>query len=117
MAEPPELWMFFIAHFLLFGVGALLTGFSYLAYRASGRSWTFGLSTIGFVFVTLGGVLEPMYELTVKGAYSLYGRELLLLQTAEGLLISIGLGLLFYSVYRYNRSPAHRVSTIDEELE
>jgi predicted cobalt transporter CbtA len=117
MAESPELWMFFIAHFLLFGVGALLIGFSYLAYRASGRSWTFGLSTAGFVFVTFGGILEPMYELTFKSAHNLYGRELLALQTAEGTLISIGLALLFYSIYRYNQSPTQRVSVIDDEVE
>jgi cbb3-type cytochrome oxidase subunit 3 len=102
MAEPPELWTFAASSLLLFVFGAVLTGISYVAYRRNGRHATFRLSTLGFALVTAGGLVEPVYQSVLKGDYHLTGRELLAMQTVEGALIGAGLGLLFYSIYRYN---------------
>lgn len=102
MAEPPELWTFVAANLLMFGFGAILTGLSFVAYRANDRLRSFRDSTIGFGMVTIGGLVEPIYQLGLKGDYRLSGREMLGLQTFEGLLIGVGLGMLFYSIYRHN---------------
>ncbi|MFB6160198.1 MAG: hypothetical protein ABEJ61_03370 [Haloferacaceae archaeon] len=105
MAEPPELWAFAVANFVIFGFGAVLTAISFVAYQRSGRQATFRVSTLGFAFVTAGGVVEPVYEFGLKGDYHLGGRELLAVQAVEGVLIGAGLALLFYSIYRYNTAP------------
>lgn len=102
MAEPPELWTFLVANLFVFGFGATLTSLSYYAYRVNGRKPSFRLSTIGFGVLTIGGVVEPIYQLGLKGDYSISGRELLALQTMEGIFVAIGLGLLFYSIYIHN---------------
>lgn len=102
MADPPELWSFLVANFFVFGFGASLTSLSYYAYRSSGRKPSFRLSTAGFGVLTFGGVVEPLYQFGLKGDYSISGRELLALQTMEGVFVAIGLGLLFYSIYIHN---------------
>lgn len=102
MAEPPELWTFLVANLFVFGFGATLTTLSYYAYRVNGRKPSFRLSTIGFGVLTIGGVVEPVYQLGLKEDYSISGRELLALQTMEGIFVAIGLGLLFYSIYIHN---------------
>lgn len=102
MAEPPELWSFLVANLFVFAFGATLTTLSYYAYRTNDRKASFRLSTIGFGILTLGGVVEPLYQLGYRGDYQISGRELLALQTMEGLFVAIGLGLLFYSIYIHN---------------
>lgn len=102
MAEPPELWTFLLANLFVFGFGATLTTLSYYAYRTNDRRSSFRLSTIGFGILTLGGVVEPLYQLAYKGDYNISGRELLALQTMEGAFVALGLGLLFYSIYIHN---------------
>lgn len=111
MAEPPELWTFAVANLITFGFGATLTSLSYYAYRSSNRTPSYLLSTVGFGLLTVGGMAEPVYQLGLKGDYHLSGRELLALQTAEGLLIAIGLGLLFYSIYVHDPSRGRPTAT------
>lgn len=102
MAEPPELWTFLFANLFVFGFGATLTTLSYYAYRVNDRRPSFRLSTIGFGILTLGGIVEPLYQLGLKQDYLISGRELLALQTIEGAFVAAGLGLLFYSIYIHN---------------
>lgn len=103
MAEPPEVWTFAAANVVSFVFGAVLTGVSYLAYRYRGRSASFLYATLGFGTITAGGLAEPVYQLGFKTDNTASGRELLALQTIEGLLVAAGLGLLFYSIYEYDR--------------
>ena len=105
MAKPPELWAFILANTGLFIISSVLTALSYLAYRESeGGSYRF--ATVGFGFVVLGGLVEPTYQLGVRGDYHLNGTELLLLQAGEGILIAFGLGLLFYAITRHGDGSA-----------
>lgn len=106
----PELWAFVLANAGLFIVSSVLTGLSYLAYRRDGRS-TYKFATIGFGFVVLGGLVEPLYQLGVRGDYNITGNELLFLQTAEALLIASGLGILFYAITRYTANGERTTST------
>lgn len=105
MSEPPELWTFLFANLFVFGFGATLTTLSYYAYRVNNRRPSFRLSTIGFGVLTLGGIVEPVYQLGLRGDYSISGRELLALQSLEGAFVAVGLGLLFYSIYIHNSGP------------
>lgn len=114
MAEPPELWTFLLANLFVFGFGATLTTLSYYAYRTYDRRPSFRLSTIGFGVLTLGGVVEPLYQLGYRGDYQISGRELLALQTMEGAFVALGLGLLFYSIYIHNsESRTERLESLD----
>lgn len=106
----PELWAFVLANTGLFIVSSVLTGLSYLAYRRDGRS-TYKFATIGFGFVVLGGLVEPLYQLGVRGDYNIAGNELLFLQTAEALLIASGLGILFYAITHYTANGERTTST------
>lgn len=106
----PELWAFTLANAGLFIVSSVLTGLSYLAYRRDGRS-TYKSATIGFGFVVLGGLVEPLYQLGARGDYNITGSELLFLQTAEALLIAGGLGILFYAITRYTANGERTTST------
>lgn len=113
MAEPPELWTFLLANLFVFGFGATLTTLSYYAYRTNGRRTSYRISTIGFGVLTLGGIVEPLYQLGYRGDYQISGRELLALQTMEGAFVAIGLGLLFYSIYIHNsKSRAERMGEL-----
>ena len=105
MSEPPEVWAFTIANLGLFIVSSVLTILSYVAYHQSDGRRSYLLSTIGFVFVVLGGLIEPIYQLMVRGDPNLNGTELLWLQSGEGLLIAIGLGLLFYAITHHESEP------------
>lgn len=108
MGEPPELWAFVLANVFIFGFGATLTTLSYYAYRVNGRKPSFRLSTIGFGVLTVGGVVEPLYQLGMRGDYAVSGRELLALQSIEGVFFAVGLGLLFYSIYIHDAGPEAR---------
>lgn len=102
MANPPELWAFVLANTGLFVISSVLTGLSYLAYRQSNGQASYLRATVGFGFIVLGGLIEPAYQLGVRGDYNLDGTELLVLQTGEGVLIAFGLGLLFYAITAAN---------------
>lgn len=114
MAEPPELWSFLVANLFVFAFGATLTTLSYYAYRTSDRRASYRLSTIGFGVLTIGGVVEPLYQLGYRTDYQISGRELLALQSLEGAFVAIGFGLLFYSIYIHNsESSTKRVEQLD----
>lgn len=118
MAEPPELWTFLFANLFVFGFGATLTTLSYYAYRINDRKSSFRISTIGFGVLTVGGIVEPIYQLGLKGDYSVSGRELLALQTIEGIFVAIGLGLLFYSIYIHNTDAEQKyLDSLDQSPE
>lgn len=108
MAEPPELWTFLLFNMLVLLFGGILAAFSYVTYRRKGGSH-FGYATIGFSLITLGGLTELLYQIGWKRSYALGGRELLMVQSVEGLLMGLGLGLLFYSIYTF--SPRDRALT------
>ena len=90
----------------LFGIA--ITALSYTAYHLSARATIFKLSTIGFLLVSVGGILAPIYELGIKGDFTITAQELLVLQILEGTVIALGLGLLLLAVYSYGR-PEKRV--------
>lgn len=104
MAENPELWAFVLANIGLFVISSVLAGVSYVAYRQSGDQASYRLATIGFGFVSLGGLVEPVYQLIVRDGPSVTvtGTELLWLQAGEGILIAGGLGLLFYAITHHD---------------
>lgn len=104
MAEPPELWTFLLANLFVFGFGATLTTLSYYAYRTNDRKPSFLISTLGFGILTIGGIVEPIYQLGYRGDFQISGRELLALQTLEGAFVAVGLGMLFYSIYIHEAS-------------
>lgn len=106
MSKPPELWAFVIANTGLFVASGVLTALSYVAYRQSGGDSSYRAATVGFGFVVLGGLVEPVYQLGVKDGYSLNGNELLALQSGEGALITLGLGLLFWAIVNHGSESA-----------
>jgi hypothetical protein len=99
MSNPPELWTFIIANVIGSALALLMTLLSFLAFRATDRSQSFRSATIGFGLLTLGTMVEPMYQLIWRGDYNLSGRELLGLQSVEAMLLGLGFGVLFYSIY------------------
>lgn len=108
MAEPPEFWTYVLTNFMMFGFGIVLTGLSLFAYRANRARSSLRTSTIGFGLLTIGGLVAPAYQLGLKDGYNLGGRELLAVQSIEGLFLAAGLGMLFYSVYRNRDGSGHR---------
>lgn len=109
MANPPEVWTFAVANLIAVGLGTIMTGLSLYAYAETSRQ-TFRQAALGFGTLTFGMAIEPIYQLGLRDGYDLGSRELLALQTAEGVILSIGLGLLFYSIYRHDRG-GHRTHT------
>jgi hypothetical protein len=100
MAEPPELWAFLLVSSLLFVAGGVLTALSYRAYLRM-REPTLRLASVGFALVTVGGLVEVIYQFGIRQDYHLEGRELLALQTVESLTITAGLVVIFYALARY----------------
>lgn len=100
MGEPPEFWAFLVANSVLFVAGGVLTGLSYRAYLRVGQA-ALRVAAAGFALITLGGLLELIYQVGIRHDYHLAGRESLALQTAESLVISAGLVVIFYAVSRY----------------
>lgn len=100
MAEPPEFWMFIASNALIFGLGGVLSALSYAAYRRNGQG-AMRRAAAGFALITAGGLIEAVYELGIRGSYHLSGRELLALHSVEGVVIAVGLGMLFLSIRAY----------------
>ena len=117
MDRTPELWVFILANVGLFLISSVLTALSYVAYRRSGGQSSYWFATIGFGFVVLGGLVEPLYQIGVRGDYHINGTELLFLQTGESVLIALGLGILFYAITRHSSGspPANRRSESTDE--
>lgn len=101
MTRPPELWAFILANALLFLTGCLLMALSFFAYYQHPRESSYRYSTIGFAFIVLGGLISPVYRLGIRSDYHLNASQRLLLQSGEGILLAVGLGLLFYAITRH----------------
>lgn len=102
MANQPELWTFVLANLVAVGLGTIMTGLSFYAYYLRQRRRSFRDATAGFGLLTLGMAVEPVYQLGIKHPSTPGGRELLVLQTGEAILLALGFGLLFYSIYRHD---------------
>lgn len=100
MAEPVEFWAFVVVNSILFVAGSVLTGLSYRAYLRV-RQDTLRLAAGGFGLITLGGLLELIYQIGIRQDYHLSGRELLALQTFESSIITFGLLVIFYAISNY----------------
>lgn len=120
MAEPLEFWTYVLTNFMMFGFGLMLTGLSYFAYRTDTTRVALRNATIGFGLLTIGGLVAPLYQIGYKTQYQLDGRELLAIQSVEGLFLAAGLGMLFYSIYRYSNGGQYQhIDTFEtiEEIE
>ena len=99
---------------LVFLFGCAMTGLSLAAYRATDGRDSYRWSTVGFALITVGCVVEPVFQYGIRRDWVITGVELLYLQAMEGAFLALGLGILFGSIYRYGRgrsvSGAERVS-------
>lgn len=117
MANPPELWAFILANTGVFLISGVLLGLSFVAYRQSHGQLSYRLAALGFGAVMLGGLVEPLYQLVVRGDTFVTQTELLWLQSSEGLLIAAGLGLLYVAIVRHtpaSRGSAEGFEAVDE---
>lgn len=102
MAKSLELWVFIMSNALLFISGSILLVLSILAYYQNTRVTSYRLSSIGFGFIVLGGIVSPVYRLLIRSDYHLNAHQRLLLQSGESILLAVGLGLLFYAIMRHD---------------
>lgn len=100
MSEPPELWVFALSNVLVLALGGLLAALSLRAYLRFDRG-PLGVAALGFGLITVGSLVEVVYEVGIRGSFFLTQRELLTLHSVEGVLIALGLAALFYSIRRY----------------
>lgn len=100
MAQPLEFWTFVVTTVFVLLLGGTMTVLSYLAYRREDKRslWVAGF---GFGLVTTAGVIAAVYQLGIKRSYVLSGRELLSLQTIQGIVLTLGLLALIYSITKY----------------
>lgn len=116
MADPPELWTFVLANIIAVGLGTVMTGVSLYAYYARRRR-SFRDTTVGFGTLTVGMGIEPLYQLGIKEGATPGGRELLALQTIEAVLLGIGFGLLFYSIYRHDSGGSRQYTNVEQTIQ
>lgn len=100
MSSPPEFWAYLLSNALVLVLGGVLAVVSGAAYRRTRRR-SFGVAAAGFALVTLGSIIEAVYELGIRQSFALGERELLALHAVEGLVIAVGLAALFYSLYEH----------------
>ena len=100
MTTDLHLLAFLLANLFVLVLGVTLMAVSYGAYRRRDRP-ALKMAVVGFGLVTLGAILEAVYQLGVRRTYYITGVELLGLQVAESLLITVGLLALVYSLLRY----------------
>lgn len=97
--QPPEFWTTLSSNILVLLMGGALTVISYLAFRRE-RDRSFQIAALGFLFLVLGNITLMIYQIFVNRSYFLGGRELLGIQTIQGVLIALGFLFLLYSLYR-----------------
>lgn len=100
MSNPPEFWAYMLSNGLVLVLGGVLVVLSGAAYRRTGRR-PFAYASVGFALLTFGSVVEAIYELGIRRSFDLAERELLALHAVEGLVVAVGLAVLFYSLRRY----------------
>ena len=119
VADALEVWALIAVNFLGFFLGAIITGLSYYAYRRGEKRTSLRNATIGFGMLTLGIAIEPVYQLGIEGTHVLASNQNITLQLIEGTVISLGLLVLFFSIYRYSSRSRRQTVTIngvDDEL-
>ena len=117
MDSPPELWAFVIANSGVFVTSGLLAGMCLLAHRQSGGATTYRDASVGFGFVLLGGLADPVYQLFFRGSAAPAVAELLWIEAAEAVLLTVGLGLLFLAIVRHgsgDQEATHDLGTAPE---
>lgn len=100
MAEPPELLAFILVTSVFSIAGGTLSVVAYLAYLRTHQQ-ALRVASGGFTLITIGGLVELVYQLGIRRDYHLGGRELLALQTIESLILTVGLVVIFYAVSQY----------------
>lgn len=118
-AAAPEVWVLVAVNFFEFFLGLVMMGVSFLAYWRNGRKPALRNATAGFGLLTLGTVVEPVYQLGFVGTTVLASDRNVVLQIAEGALISLGFLVLFFSIYRYRSRSERRtipISGVDDGL-
>lgn len=117
--ETLEVWALIGVNFLGCFLAAILTAISFYAYRSGERRTSLRNATIGFGLLTLGVAIEPLYQVAVEGTHVLASDQNITLQLIEGFVISLGLLVLFFSIYRYSsrsRRQTVTVGDVDGEL-
>ena len=117
MDNQPEFWVYVLANTGLFVVSSVLAGLSFLAYHQSDGERSYRSATVGFGFVVLGGLVEPIYLFVVQKNETITETEMLLLQAGEGTLIALGLGFLFYGITRHDGGPPNNGNRSAEPAE
>jgi hypothetical protein len=100
MAEPPEFWAFLVVNSFFSITGGALTVLAYRAYLRTHQQ-ALRIASGGFTLITIGGIVELLYQLGIRQDYHLGGRESLALQTIESLILTVGLVAIFYAVSQY----------------
>lgn len=101
MSESPEFWLFVVSNLIVLLFGGVLTALSVAAMRRAPEKRALRGAAVGFGAITLGTVVEGVYELGIRDSYYIGGRELLVLHSVEGFLIAGGLAALFLSLREY----------------
>ena len=119
VADVLEVWALVAVNFLGFFLGAIITTLSYYAYRTNETKTSLRNVTVGFALLTLGIAIEPLYQLGIEGTHVLASNQNITLQLIEGTVISLGLLVLFFSIYNYSsRSQRQRITIdgVDDDL-
>lgn len=119
VAETLEVWALVAVNFLGFFLAAIITAVSYYAYRSGEPKPSLRNATVGFGLLTLGIALEPLYQISIQGSHVLASEQNVTLQLIEGAVFSLGLLLLFSSIYWYRTRAERRtvtVSGVDDDL-
>lgn len=96
----PELTAYLLSNALVLLLGTALVVVSAAAYRRADEQ-SFATAAAGFACITLGSVVEAIFEVGVWRRFALTPRELLVIHAVEGSLVAIGLATLFYSLWRH----------------
>lgn len=108
-----EVWALIAVNFISFFLGAILTTLSYYAYRSSEKKTSLRNATAGFGLLTIGTAIEPIYQFGIEGTHVLASDQNITLQLIEGSVISLGLLVLFFSIYRYSSRSQRQSVTIN----
>ncbi len=100
MATSPEFLGFILSNIVLLFVGGALTAISYLAYRRDPTRSLFSASA-GFGLITVGMLVEGVYEIGFEHPRLLTAVEILRLQILEKVVVIVGLCAVLYSLVRY----------------
>lgn len=114
-----KVWALVGVNFLGCFLGAIITAVSYYAYRSGEPNPSLRNATAGFGLLTLGIAIEPIYQVGVEGTHVLASDQNVTLQLVEGAVISLGLLVLFASIYRYSSRSRRRTVTVtgvDDDL-